>query len=117
MEQHLHGEVLRPSQHRARPDRSMSSVARDHGLSRGEWMALATAIVIAHLFYWRIVLYPSAFDAQNYFDIAADIDRNGLFSKFYYSDVRTYGYPLLLAALSRLAKLMRMPVGWLLFEA
>ena len=78
----------------------MNASAEATSLSRGEWMALATAIVIAHLFYWRIVLYPSAFDAQNYFDIAADIDRNGLFSKFYYSDVRTYGYPLLLAALS-----------------
>ncbi|HYT96713.1 MAG TPA: hypothetical protein VEO36_05290 [Casimicrobiaceae bacterium] len=94
----------------------MSGVARDHGLSRGEWIALAAAIVIAHLFYWRIVVYPSAFDAQNYFDIAADIDRNGLFSKFYYSDIRTYGYPLLLALLSRAANLSGISVGFLLFE-
>ena len=95
----------------------MSGAARDHGLSRGEWISLAAAIVIAHLFYWRIVVYPSAFDAQNYFDIAADIDRNGLFSKFYYSDVRTYGYPLFLVSLLRAANLSGIPVGFLMFEA
>jgi hypothetical protein len=95
----------------------MSGATRDHGLSRGEWIALLAAIVIAHLFYWRIVLYPSSFDAQNYFDIAADIDRNGLFSKFYYSDIRTYGYPLFLAALLRAADLSGIAVGCLMFEA
>jgi hypothetical protein len=95
----------------------MSDAVRDHGLSRGEWISLAASIVIAHLFYWRIVVYPSAFDAQNYFDIAADIDRNGLFSKFYYSDIRTYGYPLFLVSLSRAAKLSGLSVGFLMFEA
>ena len=95
----------------------MSGATRDSVLSRREWVALGTAIVIAHLFYWRIVLYPSAFDAQNYFDIAADIDRNGLFSNFYNSNIRTYGYPLLLVAVSRAASLIGIPVGWLLFEA
>ena len=85
-------------------------------LSRGEWIALGVAIVIAHLFYWRIVVYPSDFDARNYFLIAEDIERNGLFGKFYYSDVRTYAYPLLLAALLRIAAGARLPVGWLLFE-
>jgi hypothetical protein len=94
----------------------MSGATRNSVLSRREWIALGAAIVIAHFFYWRIVLYPSAFDAQNYFDIAADIDRNGLFSKFHNSDVRTYGYPLLLVAFSRAANLMRVPAGWLLFE-
>jgi hypothetical protein len=95
----------------------MSGAEGDHGLSRGEWISLAAAIIIAHLFYARIVAYPSSFDAQNYFDIAADIDRNGLFSKFYYSDIRTYGYPLFLVGLSRAANLSGISVGFLMFEA
>ena len=86
-------------------------------LTRREWIALGAAVVIAHLFYWRIVLYPSDFDARNYLEIAADIGRNGLFSKFYNSDIRTYGYPLFLAALLRAADLLHVPVGWLVFES
>jgi len=43
---------------------------RADALSRNEWIALASAIVIAHLFYWRIAVYPSAFDARNYVQIA-----------------------------------------------
>ena len=91
-------------------------MARDSVLSRGEWLALAAAIAIAHLFYWRIVNYPSDFDARNYLDIAIDINRNGLFSKFYYSDIRTYAYPLLLAHLIRIADLAHVPVSALVFE-
>src|SRR5438105_4405222 len=91
-------------------------MARDSVLSRGEWLALAAAIAIAHLFYWRIVNYPSDFDARNYLDIAIDINRNGLFSKFYYSDSRTYAYPLLLAHLIRIADLAHVPVSALVFE-
>src|SRR6266480_4140976 len=117
MDQRLHCKALWPPQHCARSDSAMNCATRDSVLSRREWIALAAAIVIAHLFYWRIVFYPSAFDAQNYLDIAADIDRNGLFSKFYYSDIRTYGYPLLLALLSRAANLSEISVGFLLFEA
>src|SRR5207244_2091961 len=33
------------------------------------------------------------------------------------SNIRTYGYPLLLVAVSRAASLIGIPVGWLLFEA
>src|SRR5205823_13370363 len=89
---------------------------RADALSRTEWIALAAAIVIAHLFYWRIVVYPSDFDARNYVQIAEDIIRNGLFSKFYYSDLRTYAYPLFLAALLRVADAAHLSMGWLLFE-
>jgi hypothetical protein len=85
-------------------------------LSRGEWIALVLAIALAHLFYLRIVAYPSSYDARNYFQIADDINRNGLFSKFFYSDLRTYAYPLFLAMLLRAASLVHVPVGWLMFE-
>src|SRR5205823_1752521 len=89
---------------------------RADALSRTEWIALAAAIVIAHLFYWRIVVYPSDFDARNYVQIAEDIIRNGLFSKFYYSDLRTYAYPLFLAAMLRIADFAHVSMVWLLFE-
>jgi len=79
-------------------------------------MALVLAIAIAHLFYFRIVAYPSDYDARNYFQIAEDINRNGLFSKFYYSDIRTYAYPLFLAVLLRAASFAHVPVGWLVLE-
>jgi len=87
------------------------------GLRRGEWVALASAVLIAHLFYLRIVRYPSGFDAQIYLDIAADIGRSGLFSKYYYSETRTYAYPLLLNLLTRAANALRSPVGLVVFEA
>jgi len=83
--------------------------------ARVEWLALAAAMVVAHLFHWRIVRYPSDFDAQNYLDIATDIARNGLFSKFFYSNIRTYGYPLFLALLKDVAG--SQPLwGWWVFE-
>lgn len=84
--------------------------------TRGEWLAIVAAVVIAHAFYWRIVLYPSDFDARNYLDIAQDIVRQGLFSKFFYSNVRTYGYPLFLAFLRELAGRSDALWGWLIFE-
>lgn len=84
--------------------------------TRGEWLALSLALGIAHAFYWRIVLYPSDFDARNYLDIAQDIVRQGLFSKFFYSNVRTYGYPLFLAFLRELAGRSDALWGWLVFE-
>src|SRR5438034_8544874 len=90
---------------------------RADALSRNERIALAAAIVIAHLFYWRIVVYRSDFDARNYVQIAEDIIRNGLFSKFYCSDIRTYAYPLFLAAVLRVAGTAHVSMGWLLFEA
>jgi hypothetical protein len=90
--------------------------ARTATLHRGEWLALAAAIVIAHLFYWRVVRYPSAWDAQTYLDIASDIERNGLFRTFHKSALRPYGYPLLLSVLLRAASALGAPVGFVVFE-
>jgi hypothetical protein len=89
---------------------------RINALSRAQWIAVVLAIALAHLFYLRIVAYPSDYDARNYVEIAEDIARNGLFSKFYYSDIRTYAYPLFLAMLLRAASLVHVSVGWLMFE-
>ena len=86
-------------------------------LTRGEWIALVLAIAMAHAFYGRIVHYPSDFDAKNYLDIAQDMLRQGLFSKFFYSNIRTYGYPAFLAILLELAGSSASRWGWLIFES
>ncbi len=85
-------------------------------LGRGEWLVLAAAVAIAHGFYARIVRYPSDFDAVNYLQIAADIVANGLFRPFYYANVRTYGYPLFLAALERASAVTGLDWRLLVFE-
>jgi hypothetical protein len=59
--------------------------------------------------------HPS-YDARNYFQIAEDINRNGLFSKFFYSDLRTYAYPLFLGCCCARRVSLHVPVGWLMFE-
>ncbi|MDQ6621187.1 MAG: hypothetical protein M3Z31_16090 [Pseudomonadota bacterium] len=81
-----------------------------------ERAALALALVIAHAFYWRIVLFPSAFDAQNYLEIAEDITRKGLFANFFYSNIRTYGYPLFLATVREVSGGQWARWTWLVFE-
>src|SRR5690242_13558722 len=71
-----------------RTDTSSESIRAGGPPSRGEWLAIVVAIAIAHAFYWHLVLYPSAADARSYLDIASDIERHGVFSKFPLSDIR-----------------------------
>ena len=85
-------------------------------LSGIEWSALAMAIVIANAFYFRGLLYPSDYDAALYVEIAIDIGQRGLFSKYHYSDLRSYGYPLFLLAVKGLADAIRVPWGLAIFE-
>ena len=105
MDQPQHGAGLPPP-----------SQARGAALRRSEWLALLAALVIAHLFYWRIVRYPSEYDAQVYLEIGDDIGRDGLFSHYDYSHIRTYAYPLLLSVLSRAAGALGLPVVFVVFE-
>jgi hypothetical protein len=86
-------------------------------LSRGEWIVVALACAIAHAFYWRAALQPPAWDAKSYLEIAAEIAGKGLFTRFAYSDLRTYGYPWLLSGLLRLARATGAQSGLLIFEA
>ncbi|MEO5699341.1 MAG: hypothetical protein ABIS17_13265 [Casimicrobiaceae bacterium] len=86
-------------------------------LGRWEWLALVAALAIGHAFYARIVRFPSDFDALNYVQIATDIAQHGLFRPFYYANIRTYGYPLVLAGLERTAALTGVDWLWLVFEA
>jgi hypothetical protein len=81
-----------------------------------EWLVLAAAIAVAHLFQWRLVLFPSACDSQDYLGIAAEIRRDGLFANFEWSEVRPYGYPLFLSVLLRAASALGVPVGWVVLE-
>lgn len=85
-------------------------------LSRLEWEALALAVIIAHAFYARSLIYPSAYDAMQYRLVATDIANVGLFAKFQFAHVRTYGYPLFLLALKGIADLLTLPWGLVAFE-
>jgi hypothetical protein len=89
---------------------------RRAALSGAEWIALVLAIGIAHAFYARSLAYPSEYDAQNYLDIAMDLARGGLFAKFFYSDLRPYGYPLFLRMVKEVADALRVPWGLAIFE-
>jgi hypothetical protein len=81
-----------------------------------EWLALALGIAVAHLFYLRVAEYPSDYDAQSYLDMAAEIGSNGLFTKYQWSQIRTYGYPLFLNLPMRVASALHLPVGLVVFE-
>jgi hypothetical protein len=87
------------------------------GPSGLEWLIVAAAVLAAHGFYLRILWYPSEFDAKNYLDIATDIAKQGLFAQYYYSQIRTYGYPLLLAGLLSVSRLTGASWVWLVFES
>ena len=86
-------------------------------LSRGEWTAIAVAVALGHAFFWRTVLYPSAFDAAEYLAIAADMARSGVLGDFRNSRIRTYGYPLFLLAQREFAETLRLPWAYVVFVA
>jgi hypothetical protein len=96
--------------------RSATVSERLTALSRVEWLALALAVGIAHAFYVRGAAYPPEYDAQIYLEIAIDLARGGLFSKYYYSELRAYGYPLFLWMLKEVADALRVPWGLVIFE-
>ena len=85
--------------------------------SRLEWEALALAVIIAHAFYARGLIFPSAFDALQYRNVATDIGNVGLFAKFAFADLRSYGYPLFLLALKGVADVLSVPWELVAFEA
>lgn len=83
---------------------------------RVEWACLTFAAIVAHAFLVHEWLYPSAFDARSYVDIAKDIAAHGVLSKFEGSDFRTYGYPFVLSLVLRASALTGMSFLLLLFE-
>ncbi len=66
------------------------------------------AVVLAVLYGWHTVPLPLVYDAEGYRKIAQDIWKDGVFSKFYLSELRTYGYPAFLSGVVRVAE----AVGW-----
>ena len=86
-------------------------------LGGAEWLAVIAAIGIAHAFFARTIAYPSAFDATSYLDIAYAIWSEGLFSKFHLSQLRTYGYPLLLRSVGEIAYALGVSWTFVAFEA
>jgi hypothetical protein len=102
--------------------RAAVSSARAHGLprpralSRAEKVCLFVGIVTAHLFYLHTRLFPSCCDAHGYVEIARQMLVDGPLSKYVYSNVRTYGHPLLLSLVMRAADGVGMPFELAIFE-
>ena len=72
-------------------------------LARAEWACVAFAVAVAHGFLVHEWLYPSAWDAAQYLNMAREIAARGLFSPVEGSEMRTYGYPFLLSFVVRAA--------------
>ena len=79
-------------------------------LYRWEWVCAGLAILAALAFYVAWLDLPIIHDAAGYVRAAKDIRANGLFSKYDLSDIRTYGWPLLLSWLMRVSDWSRLPL-------
>ena len=58
-------------------------------LAPAEWACVAFAVAVAHGFLVHEWLYPSAWDATQYLDMAREIVARGLFSPVEGSEMRT----------------------------
>jgi hypothetical protein len=85
-------------------------------LSPWEWGCVGLAIIIAFSFYLAWLDFPILHDAAGYVRAAKEIRANGLFSKYELSDIRTYGWPLLLSWLIRLSDSTSLPLRAVAFE-
>jgi hypothetical protein len=74
------------------------------------------AAVVAHAYYFAWLDVPILHDAAGYVRAARDIARNGLFSKYELSDLRTYGWPLIINWLMQLSRWLGIPLRLLAFE-
>ncbi len=72
------------------------------------WLATVLAVLLAVLYGWHTVKVPIVHDAEGYRVIAEDIRVGGIFSKFYLSELRTYGYPWFLSFVWQMGR----AVGW-----
>ena len=93
----------------------MSARSERTPLTRLEWACVAFAIIVGTAFLAHEWLYPSAWDAAQYVDIARDIADHGMFRQFTGAHVRTYGYPLVLSVVLRAGDASSLPFLALLF--
>ena len=68
-----------------------------------EWACLALGTIVGLAFLEHEILFPSAFDAAQYVNMAQEIAERGLFSKVEGSEMRTYGYPWVASLVLRIA--------------
>jgi hypothetical protein len=75
-------------------------------LSGNDLMALlgvGVAALLAFLFYQDSLSVPIIHDAHGYYRVASEIWKNGLFSRFELSELRTYAYPAVLGGMLKVA--------------
>lgn len=86
------------------------------GSRRFDALCVALTLSLGQVFIWQSLARPLYWDAKEYFRIASQITRAGLFSRWAGSEIRTYGYPLLLSFLQQLASYIHLSPRWLILE-
>jgi hypothetical protein len=71
--------------------------------SRACLLATIAAVIIGSIYFAVSLSVPIIHDAHGYYRIARQISTEGVFSKFELSEMRTYGYPAVLASLLTVA--------------
>lgn len=84
-------------------------------LDKWERGCLAFGLGVAVLYFVHEWYYPSHYDAYTYTVMGDQIARNGLFSKWEWSDLRTYGYPLFLSIARRLSQALPIDFRLIIF--
>lgn len=97
-------------------DASSNGTGRSLGIHGYEGAAILLAVLIAHLFFLRNAPLPLAYDDYDYARAGRGIWESGLFSKFYGSEIRTYGYPLFLSLVHGTSDATGVPFKWIVFE-
>jgi hypothetical protein len=87
-----------------------ADIAFEQRWSRWETIGILVAAAIAHGYFMAGRDVPILHDAAGYVRAAADILRNGLFSKFELSELRTYAWPWFLSWLIRLSDATAIPL-------
>jgi hypothetical protein len=82
---------------------------------RGPLWGALLAVLIGFLYFQASLSIPLVHDALGYYRIARQIWREGLFSKWELSDIRTWGYPTFLGGILRLAAMVGASERWLVF--
>jgi hypothetical protein len=77
--------------------------------------SLIIAIGLSIAFYVHALSYPACCDASQYVEMARHFETYGFSANAPHSDVRTFGYPLLLSVVSRAAGALGLPLAAVVF--
>lgn len=84
--------------------------------SRFRITVLAAAILFSHAAAIRQIALPLRYDQVTYDTPARDMLAQGVWSKYGFGEIRTYGYPLFLAGMYRASSFFHANSRWVVFE-